>query len=349
MSGSRFRRVTVVLLLAACPALSGWQAVGQAGTAEPRVRCTPRDERLAELSGLAAGPRHWFAVGDGGSAVRVYELDPGDCSVVGVRSADVDPYDVEDLARRADGTLWLADTGDNSSRRDTVAVHVLEPSGAVELHRLKYPDGPRDAEALLLGRDGVPHIVTKHPWGEAGIYRPVAALDGRGPVELERVGTLSLEPTDTPGGPLPASFGSVVVTGGAVSSRHDVVAVRTYTDAYLYPAPDGDVVEALRRDPVRVPLPNEPQGEAIAFEPDGDMLTASEKLAPVRAVENAVSSVAARAEDTVITTSSADRPVSSSERWFPPTRRVLLGLGGVAVVTSLLLLGGVRRRARRRR
>lgn len=36
------------------------------------------------------------------------------------------------------------------------------------------------------------------------------------------------------------------------------------------------VVAALRRTPVDVPLPGEPQGEAIAFAPDGTLLSAGE-------------------------------------------------------------------------
>ena len=71
--------------------------------------------------------------------------------------------------------------------------------------------------------------------------------------------------------------GSILVTGGAVSADGRVVAVRTYTDVYLYPAPDGDIAAALTgATPVRVPMPNQPQGEAIAFTPDGDLLSASE-------------------------------------------------------------------------
>ncbi|SDK39746.1 hypothetical protein SAMN04487820_107197 [Actinopolyspora mzabensis] len=349
---SRFRRVAAVMLLTAGSALTGGYASGQPSTGAPpapRVRCTPGDERLAELSGLAVGERNWFAVGDGGSRVRVYELDPSDCSVVRVHSAEADPYDVEDLGRRADGTLWLADTGDNSSRRDTVALHVIDPSGGAELYRMKYPDGPHDAEALLLGEEGNVYLVTKSPLGEAGVYRPVGPLDGSEPVGLERVTTLSLSPTDTPGGPLPASFGSVVVTGGAVSPGRDVVAIRTYTDAYLYPAPNGSVPDALRRDPVRVPLPNEAQGEAIAFEPDGDLLSATEQLGPIRSVPNAVGAVPAPAREAASATTSAVPTTSSSEWRSPSERRVLLGLGGTALVLLLVLLGGLRRRARRSR
>ncbi|NYH76767.1 hypothetical protein FHR84_000081 [Actinopolyspora biskrensis] len=346
--------MTAVLLLAAAPVCTGaGQATARPGASAaevpaPRTGCTPRDERLAELSGLSAGPRGWYAVGDGGTALRVFEVDPRNCSIVDAHSWDVDPYDVEDLARAEDGRLWLADTGDNSRKRETVAAHVLSPEeGTAKLYRFRYPDGPHDAEALLLGRDSVPHVVTKNPFGEAGIYRPVSEPSEGTPVELERVGTLSLESTGTPGGPLPGSFGSVAVTGAAVSSGREVVAVRTYTEVYLYPAPDGKVLEALDGDPLRVPLADEPQGEAVAFEPNGDLLSASEQLAPVRVVPNAVGLAAdhGRGTGNGSTGGGADSDGSVSAGWSPSTREVALTAGGLfALLAVLSVVSRLRRR-----
>ena len=40
------------------------------------------------------------------------------CQVQRVLTDPADPYDVEDLARTADGTLWLSDTGDNRGKRE---------------------------------------------------------------------------------------------------------------------------------------------------------------------------------------------------------------------------------------
>ncbi|WP_242687330.1 MULTISPECIES: hypothetical protein [unclassified Actinopolyspora] len=351
--------MTAALLLTVAPVCAGaGQVSARPGASEaevpaPRTGCTPRDERLSELSGLSAGPHGWYAVGDGGSALRVHEMDPRDCSVVDTHGWAVDPYDVEDLARTEDGKLWLADTGDNSRKRETVAVHVLSPGEpSTRLYRFRYPDGPHDAEALLLGRGTVPHIITKNPLGEAGIYRPAAEPSERSPVDLERVGTLSLNSTGTPGGPLPSSFGSVTVTGAAVSSGREVVAVRTYTEVYLYPAPNGGVLEALNREPLRVPLADEPQGEAIAFEPDGDLLSASEQLAPVRVVPDAVGLVVERGRGSGATGGAAGSDGSttagadSSAVWPPAPREVVLTAGAVFALLAVL---SVVLRLRRRR
>ncbi|PKW15214.1 hypothetical protein [Saccharopolyspora spinosa] len=250
----------------------------------PVEKCRVDDKRLAELSGLASDGSAWYAISDGGSSLRVFVLDPADCSVRGIRTASNDPYDVEDLALGRDGSLWLADTGDNRRRRDDIALHVMPPGGGATLYRLAYPDGPHDAEALLLDRAGVPHIVTKEPLGSAGIYGPAGPLAADRTVPLERVGSISLRSTQTPGGPFNGSLGSVLVTGGSVSQDGTVVAIRTYTEAYVYDAPDGDLVAAFQREPFRISLPNEQQGEAIAWEPDGALLSASEGNQPVRRI-----------------------------------------------------------------
>ncbi|MFL6125087.1 hypothetical protein [Actinophytocola sp.] len=269
--GVRVRSVTLAVLLGlllAAPAAAD-------PVPAPVPACTITDPRLAELSGLVADDQHWYAIDDGGTSAKVWVLGK-DCQVQDSITGAVDPYDVEDLARGADGTFWLSDTGDNDEDRDTIALISLTPAGDTALYRLTYPDGKHDAEALLLDRTGVPYVITKTPLGTAGVYRPTGPLASPGPTPLEKVASLRLTSTGTPGGPLPGAVGSVLVTGAATSADGTVIAVRTYTDAYLFPVSDGDIVKALSATPVRVPLPNEPQGEAIAFQPDGSLVSGSE-------------------------------------------------------------------------
>jgi hypothetical protein len=254
----------------------------------PRKLCTITDPRLGELSGLASNGKRWVAVNDGGDSVQIFVLNR-DCTVLRTIDAPLDPFDVEDLAFGPDGDIWLSDTGDNNHDRDTVAVTRVTPSGETTLYRLTYPRGPRDAEALLLDHHGVPYIVTKELTGVAEVYRPAGELRSPGPTPLKQVASVRLRPTQTPGGPVSGFIGSAVVTGGSVSRSGNVVALRPYTEAYLYRAPGGDIPAALRSKPVHISLPNEVQGEAIAIEPDGTLLSASEgERQPVRAVRGAV-------------------------------------------------------------
>ena len=266
-----------LVLGSGAPALAEEAVAAVPPEAAPATRCQISDPRLAELSGLVAVGDQLLAVNDGGEQAAVHLLD-ATCQVVDVHTAAVDPYDPEDMALGADGTVWLADTGDNNLNRPTVALLALRPDGTTGVHRLTYPDGPHDAEALLLAPDGTPYLVTKEVLGASKVYRPAAALVDGGTVALVEVAAVNLTLTGTPGGPV-GRAGQLMITGGAVSADGSRLALRTYTDAYVWPLAGSDVPGALAVPPVRVPLPESPQGEAISFSADNQqLLVASEGL-----------------------------------------------------------------------
>jgi hypothetical protein len=175
--------------------------------------------------------------------LSVFLLDAA-CQVIDVHTAAVDPYDPEDLAVAADGTVWLADTGDNDAIRTTVALIALRPDGSTSIYRLTYPDGPHDAEALLLAPDGTPYLVTKELLGASGVYGPMSALVDGGTVAAVKVAAVNVTFTGTAGGPV-GQAGQLLVTGGAVARDGSALALRTYTDAYVWPLVGSDVPAAL--------------------------------------------------------------------------------------------------------
>lgn len=314
----------------------------------PTTRCVIDDPRLDELSGLVVDARGLWAAADGGRRVQVHRLDPASCAVVETRSTDTDPKDVENLAAGPAGELWVGDIGDNERRRESIAVIVLPGRGPARLHRLSYPDGPHDAEALLVDATGRPVIVTKDA-GAAGIYRTESRPDGPGPTPLVRVGRLTLPASDSVGGPL-GGLGSRVVTGAAAGPDGRVVALRSYTDAWLYPVPDGDVAAALAGPPVRVPLPGEPQGEAVAFEADGTLVSGSETRGGVpgeiRAVPGAVELVTRAAP----AGGSGPGGLGRADAGQPTPEWLPAALGaGAAAALLLLAAGALAVRAYRRR
>jgi hypothetical protein len=320
----------------------------------PVERCAVDDPRLVELSGLAVVGDGLWAMADGGRRVELLRLDPDTCAVLGRRTADVDPYDAEDLAAAPDGSIWVGDTGDNDRRRPTVAVIVVPPRGAPELQRMVYPDGPHDAEALLVDANGMPTIVTKEI-GAAGIYRPDGALTETGPTPLVHAGDLVLPSSDTAGGPI-GGFGSRTVTGGAVSADGRVVALRTYTDAWLFAVADTDrpdaVAAALRGTPVRVPLPDEPQGEALAFTADGTLLSGSESrggaTGQIRAVPGAAA-LAALASSSAPSSPAPAVPVAEPvAEPAPAWRSAAIGAAALVGVLGLLAAAMARQASRRR-
>ncbi|SDH11109.1 esterase-like activity of phytase family protein [Klenkia brasiliensis] len=318
-------------------------AAAQEGAAalygDPQQPCSVTDTRLPEISGLAVAGSTTLVMNDGGDAVTVYELDAG-CAVTGVRTAPVDPYDPEDMALAADGTVWLADTGDNRLSRSTVALIALAPDGSAPVYRLSYPDGPRDAEALLLAPDGTPYVVTKDVLGHSEVYRPAQALDAASTVPLTRVADLAFTLTGTEGGPV-GRAGQLMVTGGAVSPDGAALVLRTYTDAYVWPLAGSDVPAALAGPPTVVPLPASPQGEAIAFAADArSLVVTGEGLPAAVTVLPAVGALAPAAATEPA--DGAGAPAAADGSPLSPW-----SAGAIAAIAAAVLVAGVSRIRRR--
>lgn len=238
-------------------------------SAKPGQRiCEVREPALKEASGLAVTENGYAAVADGGESLRVYLLD-GKCKVTSYIRTGRNPFDPEDLAVGADGTLWVGDIGDNKPERDSVALFkIRRGEQRADLYRMRYPDGVHDAEALLVPPQGNPVIVTKQVGG-AALYTPATELDAERTVDLRKVGQITLTATGTSGGPL-GSVGQTLITGGAVSPDGRKVVLRSYTDAYEWDVTGNDIGAAITKGkPRRTPLPDEPQGEAITYTRDG--------------------------------------------------------------------------------
>ncbi|WP_328338826.1 hypothetical protein [Micromonospora sp. NBC_00421] len=263
--------------VAAAPVGGALLAAAPAG----KKKCTITDERLRELSGLVATKTGYIVINDGTldeSRKRVFFLDTK-CKIAKepVKYSGDGPFDTEDLALSPDGkTLWIADTGDNvtsKERRTRVAVWTMPVTGAKQpvLHRLSYPERkPHDAEALLVGADEMPLVITKVPSGKAEIYTPEAKLDKGGnaePVPMKKVGEITL-PKTTTDNPLNI-IGRVAITGAARSPDGSKVVLRTYADAFEYDVSGDDIVAALTTGKPRVTPLADPFGEAIAYTPDG--------------------------------------------------------------------------------
>ncbi|HYF46681.1 MAG TPA: hypothetical protein VD926_10765 [Acidimicrobiales bacterium] len=235
-------------------------APGQARVADPE---------LTELSGVVALDSGRWAHNDSGDSARLFQLAEDGSTQAVVPLDGVEATDWEDLssAGPSSGELFVGDIGDNAGVRSEVLVHrvtVPDPPSDAALAQtitLRYPDGPRDAETLLvdpLTRDLV--VVHKRFGGASEVYVAPEADWSDGEATLDRAGIVEVgdSPVDA-------------TTGGDVGHDGRVVALRTYLAVLVFPRQDDQsLAQALvENDPCDAPAAVETQGEALAFTEDG--------------------------------------------------------------------------------
>ncbi|WP_203912347.1 hypothetical protein [Rhizocola hellebori] len=316
--------------------------------------CTIADKNAIELSGLVVANGFLYAVNDSSDTAarkRVFKFDSADCKLVGTPLAfpTPGPADPEDLAIGPDGTIWIGDIGDNTGVRATVAVWKIVDDKIDGPYRMSYPDGAKpNAEALLIGSDGLPIIITKPTSGPAKIYVATKPLEKGTPagVPLKLAGEVTLPKTETEN--VFGAAGRVAVTGAAMSTDKTKVALRTYADAFEWTVTNGDIIGALTQGKPRItPLPMEPLGESIAYSADGTkFLTVSEtdRLAEDKRKPDVLSYVPNTATQTSPAAAAPQAPAAEKAWWsslVSSTDRLYLLIGSVGVVGLLLVLLGV--------
>ena len=155
---------------------------------------------------------------DSGDSAVAYGLSTSG-KVVGTLEYRAEPIDVEAVALH-DGRLYIADIGDNLAEREFVTVYYFDDAEAddqtVNYHAwdFTYPDGPHDAETLLVDASGRLFIVTKD--AEGAVYAAPRKPKRAGVNELTKVGDAPAAVTDgtfLPGGERIAllTYGSIEV------------------------------------------------------------------------------------------------------------------------------------------
>jgi hypothetical protein len=243
------RGATAALAILSVSMLLGWSVALPA--AADSVEFTIADPDIVESSGLAtdADAERYWTVNDSGDAGVAYALDDQG-ETQGTLQFRVEPVDVEAVAFHR-GRLYVADIGDNRAVRDNVTVYFFddaEPATEPVVYKaydFSYPDGPHDAETLLVDGDGRLFIVTKGTRG--GIYAAPASPSRQGVNELERVGDAPAFVTD----------GTVLPDGR--------FALRTYVSVEIV---DPDSYEVV----ARAATPAQKQGESITTTFDGKAL-----------------------------------------------------------------------------
>lgn len=238
----------------------------------------PLDREIHESSGVAVSRAHagiFWTHNDSGEPL-LYAVDADGRTAGRVRITGAQVQDWEDVALApcpAGGDcLYVADIGDNDARRPSITVYrVPEPapgaahSASADAIRLRYPDGPHDAEALFVLGSAI-HVVTKGESGPIAVYRAPASAGPGAETTMQRVRQLSPDKVARP----------QRITGADASADGRWVVMRTLESASIYPAAELVGSGALDSREVDLEGLDEAQGEGIAFAPDGSLVVTSE-------------------------------------------------------------------------
>ncbi len=258
----RFRRLLIPGLLVGLLVVVLLAAIfGRANGAEPDqpVDATPvstmDDARITESSGLAVSAKHRdlaYTINDSGNVPTVFAIRISTGKVVGTTNIRGTTWlDTEALALR-DGTLWVADTGDNAGTRIDVALYSLDEPGrgnhtvVPKRFPVSYADGPKNVEAIAVPPGAGPILLLSKVGAGGLVYRLPAPLS-------ENTANVATPTTRT----TPA-----FTTDATYTADGKQVLVRNYPVAEVR---DAETWDLIRTDV----LPNQPQGETIALERSG--------------------------------------------------------------------------------
>jgi hypothetical protein len=248
------------------------------------------NHHINEASGLAASRRNpgvLWTHNDSGDRSRIFAIDTQGGDLAEFRLQKCRLRDWEDIAVGPGPVpgrsyIYIADIGDNEASQETKEIHRFpEPSvnpavfqrrskiSGFETMRFRYPDGPRDAETLMVDPFTTDIFVVSKRDKHVRVYQAKAPLFGGPTITIEKIASLPL--TD--------------VVAGDISPDGLEMLLKTYTGVYYY---NRDVeeswAEALQQQPRSVPYTPEFQGEAVCWNVDGTgYYTLSEEVARIPA------------------------------------------------------------------
>lgn len=259
---------------------------GAGGVAE--FESTPEKSAIApgiidEASGLAPSQNmngFLWTIQDSGNPASLYLISKDGKSIKEFNVPGATNHDWEDVAigpgpNSGIHYLYIGETGNNNQPVTATNVVYRIPeitdqngtfSGAsLEKITYKYPDGPRDAEALMVDPGTKDIIIVSKEATETGIYRlPFPQSTGE-TITAEKIGAIP---------------GVSIVTSGDISGDGSEILIRTYLAAYYWKRKDGETIgNALSRaSDKQLSVALEPQGEAICFDRQANgFYTISEK------------------------------------------------------------------------
>jgi hypothetical protein len=247
------------------------------------------DPRVLETSALVPSPTRsglFWTLNDSGNPAELFATDTagralGRVSIVDATNRDWEALAVGRCPARGDARpaacLYIGDIGDNSAVRPLVVIYrVAEPDlrtdtavAVIDSLQVRYPDGPRDAESMVVDPRGNVWIISKERLRSPRVYRVPSAAWGTGRT-VTAIYTATL--------PIPSGDGVEQWTTDATwIDRGAALVVRTYGALWKVPFRRGRPVAGATKALCSLAGLG-PQGEGVAWI-SGDLYgLTSEKL-----------------------------------------------------------------------
>ncbi|WP_143307824.1 hypothetical protein [Chitinophaga vietnamensis] len=240
---------------------------------KPQLLGNVSSDKITEASGIASSvtlPGCYWTHNDSGNKPEVFLLNSNAQLISIFKLQDVKNRDWEDIAEgigpvKGKHYIYVGDIGDNAAIRKHIRIYrFLEPektppakvSITPDILTLQFPDGPRDAESLLI--DPLTrsiYIVSKRE-KKVHLYK-TSRLD------FKNGDKVTLEKTIT----LPYTW----VTSGDISKDGHHIVIKTLLAVYYWHRNSNETVEqAMAKPATELPYIPEKQGEGITITPNND-------------------------------------------------------------------------------
>lgn len=251
-------------------------------------------KQMDEISGIAASGINaniYYIHNDSGDTSRFFAINPAG-KIISTVYFKGDPkerkfgvHDCEDIAVgpgpvKGKSYVYMGDIGDNNATRPYITVYRMEEqkgwakdslstAAAVPVH-FKYPDGPKDAETLMIDPiEKLIYIVSKRK-DSVGVYTSPLSYKPNDTLQLTKRCKLYFK------GFPPFKW----ITAGDISKDGQQILLKNYVKVFYWKRTGIEPVwKTLLRKPEELPYDEEKQGEAIGFTNDGKgYFTASEGI-----------------------------------------------------------------------
>jgi hypothetical protein len=229
-----------------------------------------QNKKIDEASGLAFSRKHanvLYTHNDSGGDPFVFLMDTQGKHLGKIKLQGVQNRDWEDIAigpgpERNHPYIYVGEIGDNNAKYDQIKIfRIPEPKEITESMEMEpeilvltYPDGPKDAETLMVDPITEDIFILSKRDSVNILYRAPQTAFSDQEFVLERIMELPF----------------TMSVAGDISADGSQIIIKNYFMVFYWERNKGETVpEALKRDPLLLPYKPEPQGEAIAFDPLG--------------------------------------------------------------------------------